>query len=695
MSCLPRETLNHFEQREQEILARNDEIERKRVQALDQACNAIREAESCTLRPTRAEVSSAAAEAATVELTGHVCGDPEAVPILAAALGAASEPVIGAVAEEALQTTIRVQNARILALQEASFTMFATSIVTWSVKDAAPGRSTPNGAAIKHEGILLDIPETGRECRVALPEEGWCLKGFVSEGVWTNFLLPGDWVGFLAVRLRGRMVMAQLVGLRMGAVSRAFRAMGTPSDYSFTYSFYLRCCGLHAQHEQLARGSWRNSGVFRAFFLGKKVEWKGKVRWSQQTVTADTVSVHMKLHEHVYGEPLLLMAAPGMLARGPPLSPGAWILFTAEIVDQGGRLFSHRLRLLQPLQFTEEEHGPASDSETDTAPETEEVESSSDERWNRRVESDASVAPWPTTVIASEEEPEPAEPAEPAEPSPPPISQPAKRKADGSPETDSDRVCVICQGLLGSGARSEPESSRELDRALSELSQRETEAQEARQESKQASEEAKRLQKTNASLEQSQEKLKKQLATLETKAKDLEVERSELTKERDQLDLKLRKAEAECSSKEARLNRLMEESDKWKAAAATANVQERDRVASDRKEVDRLTGEVRKLERQRGELINAFKKQMKLIEVLKRQRAHMEAARVLSFTEDEFIRILELGEKLGEWWGSVTSGSQDHRYLQVKRVPAAWQPPAAGEFLPVMPAGVLGSPKRE
>ena len=81
----------------------------------------------------------------------------------------------------------------------------------------------------------------------------------------------------------------------------------------------------------------------------------------------------------------------------------------------------YRVRLRQPLQFTEEEHGPASDSETDTAPETEEaptragfsvfqssnrqVESSSDERWNRRVESDASVAPWPTTVIASEEAP--------------------------------------------------------------------------------------------------------------------------------------------------------------------------------------------------------------------------------------------------------------------------------------------------
>ncbi|OLP79448.1 hypothetical protein AK812_SmicGene40264 [Symbiodinium microadriaticum] len=30
---------------------------------------------------------------------------------------------------------------------------------------------------------------------------------------------------------------------------------------------------------------------------------------------------------------------------------------------------------------------------------------------------------------------------------------------------------------------------------------------------------------------------------------------------------------------------------------------------------------------------------------------------------------------------------------KVKRVPGAWQPPAAGEFLPVTPAGVLGSPK--
>ncbi|CAE7245826.1 Tex9 [Symbiodinium natans] len=244
------------------------------------------------------------------------------------------------------------------------------------------------------------------------------LANFVRSGespvvrVWTNFLLPGDWVGFLAVRLRGRTVIAQLVCLRPGAVSRAFRQMGTPSDYSFAYSFYLRCCGLHAQHQQLARRYWRNSEVFRAFFLGRKVDWKGKVRWSRQTSSADTVMVQMKLRESVFGEPLLLFAEPGMLARGPSLSSGTWISFSAELVDQGGRLFCHRLRLLQPVQITEEERWPESDTESETEPETDQVEaessSSGDERWNRRrLDSDDSQPHSPYTLVGSEEEQEP------------------------------------------------------------------------------------------------------------------------------------------------------------------------------------------------------------------------------------------------------------------------------------------------
>lgn len=53
--------------------------------------------------------------------------------------------------------------------------------------------------------------------------------------------------------------------------------------------------------------------------------------------------------------------------------------------------------------------------------------------------------------------------------------------------------------------------------------------------------------------------------------------------------------------------------------------------------------EVKHLERQRGELMNVLRKQAKLIDVLRRQRAHLEAARLLAYTEDEFMRTLEAG----------------------------------------------------
>lgn len=188
----------------------------------------------------------------------------------------------------------------------------------------------------------------------------------------------------------------------------------------------------------------------------------------------------------------------------------------------------------------------------------------------------------------------------------------------------------------------------ELNKTIGELAASNSEAQELRQEAKQAASEHQRLQKHLSNLEQTQDRDKKKTAELDKKCQETLRDMGELTKERDQLSVQKRKLEAEVTSKDTRIDRLTEECDRYKTAAKELGNQDRDRAVADRRETDRLQGEVRKLERQRAELVNAFKKQMKLIDVLKRQRAHVEAARVLSFTEDEFIRILELGDKLGE-----------------------------------------------
>eukprot|EP00928_Gymnodinium_smaydae_P019915 TRINITY_DN17677_c0_g1_i1.p1 TRINITY_DN17677_c0_g1~~TRINITY_DN17677_c0_g1_i1.p1 ORF type:complete len:317 (-),score=109.41 TRINITY_DN17677_c0_g1_i1:3-953(-) len=188
----------------------------------------------------------------------------------------------------------------------------------------------------------------------------------------------------------------------------------------------------------------------------------------------------------------------------------------------------------------------------------------------------------------------------------------------------------------------------ELDKTLSELSAREGEVKQLQRDLKQVTEERQKLQKSSASGEQSQEKARKQAQAAETKVADLEREVADLRKERDQSELQRKRAEADCSKQEAKLNRLAEECDKYKAQLKEHRSDDKDRAVADRRETDRLTSEVRKLERQRAELVAAFKKQMKLIEVLKRQRAHVEAARVLSFTEDEFIRVLELGDRLAD-----------------------------------------------
>jgi hypothetical protein len=49
---------------------------------------------------------------------------------------------------------------------------------------------------------------------------------------------------------------------------------------------------------------------------------------------------------------------------------------------------------------------------------------------------------------------------------------------------------------------------------------------------------------------------------------------------------------------------------------------------------------------QKSTLLSAFEKQQKLVDVLRQQRLHIEAAKVLAFAEEEFVKTLEWGNEL-------------------------------------------------
>ena len=59
-------------------------------------------------------------------------------------------------------------------------------------------------------------------------------------------------------------------------------------------------------------------------------------------------------------------------------------------------------------------------------------------------------------------------------------------------------------------------------------------------------------------------------------------------------------------------------------------------------EVAVLRSRLKASEERRAQLLQAVRKQIRLVELLRRQRAHIEAARLLSFTEEDFAKALRL-----------------------------------------------------
>ncbi|KAI0209928.1 Testis-expressed protein 9 [Lamellibrachia satsuma] len=161
---------------------------------------------------------------------------------------------------------------------------------------------------------------------------------------------------------------------------------------------------------------------------------------------------------------------------------------------------------------------------------------------------------------------------------------------------------------------------------------------------KQLEEENARQMKTTSMLKVQLDKHERLSSESRNKTIDLETELTQLRKEMNTISQNHQKTTSTKSITEVRLNRAIEELERYKKEVASYKSTLQDASSYGQKKMESLQVENKRLENQKKELIVAFKKQMKLIDLYKRQKVHVEAAKMLSFAEEEFLSALEWGK---------------------------------------------------
>ncbi|CAK4077892.1 unnamed protein product [Aphanomyces euteiches] len=146
-------------------------------------------------------------------------------------------------------------------------------------------------------------------------------------------------------------------------------------------------------------------------------------------------------------------------------------------------------------------------------------------------------------------------------------------------------------------------------------------------------------------LEQIQVQLDKQKtmqSTLETNYKGSEAELASVHSSLDEARRHEKQAAQSAKAVQIRLDRAVAELEKVKAELKKVK-DGKGGSAVPRVEFERVVRENSVLDKQKAELVTLVKKQSKLIDILKRQKIHLEAAKNIAFSEDEFSKTLDWG----------------------------------------------------
>ncbi|KAE8617651.1 hypothetical protein XENTR_v10009150 [Xenopus tropicalis] len=183
----------------------------------------------------------------------------------------------------------------------------------------------------------------------------------------------------------------------------------------------------------------------------------------------------------------------------------------------------------------------------------------------------------------------------------------------------------------------------ELDSITHECNKKDDENHNLTSRLKEVEEDRARLQRS-ANIQQTQAEKYKALSEEANKKSDgLQHQLSSLEKEVENFKRIQKQSASSQSATEVRLNRALEEAEKYKMELNKLKQSNKDTANQERKKIEELRLENQKLEKQKAELMAGFKKQLKLIDILKRQKMHIESAKMLSFTEEEFMKALDWG----------------------------------------------------